>query len=50
MAEQKQQKDDSVLTDKEKFEQHPYKEKIAHMGDKAGEAQGQQQPPKSPKK
>ncbi len=50
MAEPKQDGADNVLTDKEKFQQHPDKEKIAHMGDKPGQAQDRQQSPKSPKK
>lgn len=46
MAEQKQDKDKSVLTDKEKFEQHPGKEEIAHMGDKPRQTPAPEQAPK----
>lgn len=48
MAEQKRDKGESVLTDKEKFEQNPDKEKVAHMGDKPGRSGEQEQ--QTPKK
>ncbi|HEX7968802.1 MAG TPA: hypothetical protein VF502_11340 [Stellaceae bacterium] len=43
MAEQKRDKGESVLTDKEKFEQDPDKEKVSHMGDKPGRAREHEQ-------
>ena len=44
---QKKPKQDSVLTDKERFAEKPDQEKVAHMGDKPGGAAGQPQPSKS---
>lgn len=43
MGDQKHEKGESVLTDKEKFEQNPDKEKVAHMGDKPGRSREQEQ-------
>jgi hypothetical protein len=39
---QKKPKQDSVLTDKDKFTEKPEHEKVAHMGDKPGSAPEQQ--------
>lgn len=42
MAEQQKPKQDSVLTDKDKFKEKPEHDKLAHMGDKPDSAPEQQ--------
>jgi len=42
MTEQQKPQEKNVLTDKDKFKEKPEHEKVAHMGDKPGDAPEQQ--------